>query len=190
MILRDSAQSVRTQKDAGNRTARWQAPSSGSRSTRTPRAQDRARDGRRQIEIAGVRIHGMTEGVLHEAESESVEGNIAAIVGGRAERDEEIGVEVTAAVDGRDVRVARATARPGATGTSERHDRSDRISKGCPEPEPWARRITVKRRVQAAGMPRGVRLPAELSKLRRVMAMQSPRVRVATLLQDATLPVR
>ena len=132
----------------------------------------------------------MTEGVLRGAESENVEAKIAATAGDRAERDEAIGVKVTAAVDGRDVRAVKATARPGATGTSVRHARSDRISKGCPEPEPWARRTTVKRRVQAAGMPREVRLPAGLSKLRPATAMRSPRVRVAKLLQDATLPVR
>ena len=132
----------------------------------------------------------MTEGFLHEAESENVEAKIAVIAGGRAERDEETGVEVTAVVDVRDVRAVRRTARPGATGTSERHDRSDRISKGCPEPQPWARQTTEKRRVQAAGILRGARLPAELFRLQPATAMRSPRAKVATLLQDAALPVR
>ena len=132
----------------------------------------------------------MTEGFLREAESENVEAKIAATAGGRAEKDEETGVKVTATVDGKDVGAVKATGRPGATGTSVRRARSDRTSKGCPEPEPWARRITVKRRVQAAGMPREARLPAELFRLRPATAMRSPRVRVAKLLQDATLPVR
>ena len=189
-ILRDLAQIARIPKDVGNRTARWQAPSSGSRSTRTPRAQERARDGRRQIVIAEARARGRIGGRLHGARIGIVGTETVVIAGGRAEKDEETDEGTIVVPDARDVGAGRRTARPEATGVSERRGRSERISKGCPEPQPWARLTTERPRVQAVGALLGALLPAEPFRPQPVMVMRSPKAKVARLPRDVASPVR
>ena len=89
LIPRDSARIVRIRRGAGSRIALWQAPSSGSRSTRIPRAQERARDGRRQIVIAEARARGRIGERLHGARIGIVGAETAVTAGGQAETDEE-----------------------------------------------------------------------------------------------------
>ena len=175
----------------GNRIARWQAPSSGRRSTRTPGTQDRARDGKRQIEIVGARVH-RTGGILRGAKIEIVGIGAAVTAGGRAERGEETDVETIVAPDARGARAVRRITRPGAPEVSERRGRNgnDRISKGCLEPQPWAQRTTGRPRVETVGALLGARPPAEQSRLQPVMVMRSPRVKVASLPRDVASPVR
>ena len=103
LILRDLAQNVRILKDVGNRTALWQVPSSGSRSTRIPEAQERARDGRRQIVIAGARAPGQIGGRLRRARIGIAGIETAAAAGGRAKKGEEIDEGTIVVVDARDV---------------------------------------------------------------------------------------
>ena len=99
-------------------------------------------------------------------------------------------METIVAPDARDVRAVARTARPEALEVSERRGRNARISKGCLEPQPWARRTTGRPRAQAVGTLLGARLPAELSRLQPVMVMRSPRVKVASLPRDVASPVR
>ena len=178
--------------DVGNRIARWQAPSSGRRSTRTPGTQDRPRDGRRQIAIVGARVHSETGGILRGAKIEIVGIGTAAPAGGRAEKGEETDVETIVAPDARGARAVRRITRPEAPEASERRGRNgnDRISKGCLEPQPWARRATGRPRAETVGTLLGARPPAEQSRLQPVMVMRSPRVKVASLPRDVALPVR
>ena len=164
LILRGSAQNVRIRKDVGNRTALWQAPSSGSRSTRIPRAQERARDGRRQIVIAEARARGRIGERLHGARIGIVGTETAVTAGGRAETDEETDEGTIVVVDVRDVRAAKGTVPLEAMGISERRERNERISRGCLEPQPWARLTMGRLRAQAVGTLLEARKPAELSK--------------------------
>ena len=180
--------SARTPKDAGSRAAHWRLPSSGSRSTRTLGTQGRVRGGRRQIATAGARTRERTEGLPPEAE---IVGTATAVpAGGRVEKGEETDVGKNVAPGARDVRAVGRTARPEAPEVSERRGRNGRTSEDCREPQPWARPTTGRPRVQVVGSLLGDRLPAELSRLQPVMAMRSPTAKVATLLQDAALPVR
>ena len=183
----------------GNRIARWQAPSSGRRSTRTPGTQDRPRDGRRrivivgrQIAIVGARVHSETGGILRGAKIEIVGIGTAAPAGGRAEKGEETDVETTVAPGARGARVARGRMRLEEPEVSVRRGRNgnDRISKGCLEPQPWARRATGRPRVEIAGTLLGARPPAEQSRLQPVMVMRSPRVKVTSLPRGVALPVQ
>ena len=76
------------------------------------------------------------------------------------------------------------------TGTNERRERNEQISKGCPEPQPWARQKTEKLRVQAAGTLLEARKPVELSKLLAETVMRNPKAKGISLLQDVTSPAR
>ena len=67
---------------------------------------------------------------------------------------------------------------------SERRDQSEQISKGCREPQPWARLTMGRRRAQAAGTLLGARKPAEPSRPPPEIVMRNPKLKVASLLQD------
>ena len=190
LILRDLAQNVRILKDVGNRTALWQVPSSGSRSTRIPRAQEQASGGRRQSVIAGARVRGQIGGRLRRARIGIAEIETAATAGGRAKKGEETGEGTIVVVGARDVRAAKETVPLEAMGISGRHERNERISKGCREPQPWARPTMERLRAPAAGTLLGVRRPAELSKPLPVTVMRDPKARVASQLQDVASPAR
>ena len=69
-------------------------------------------------------------------------------------------------------------------------ERNEQISKGCPEPQPWARQKTEKLRVQPAGTFLGARKPVELSKLLPGTVMRNPKVRGITLLQGVPSSAR
>ena len=191
---------VRIRKDVGDRTALWRAPSSGSRSTRIPKTQERARDGRRQTVIAEARAHGRIGGRLRGARIGIVGTGTAVTAGGRAETDEVTDEGTIAVANVRDVRAAKETVRGvgavmetvllEAMEISERRDQSEQISKGCREPQPWARPTTGRRRVQAAGTLLGARKPAELSRPLPEMVMRNPKLKVAGLLQDVASPAR
>ena len=191
---------VRIRKDVGDRTALWRAPSSGSRSTRIPKIQERARDGRRQIVIAEARAHGRIGGRLRGARIGIVGTETVATADGRAEMGEvtdEGTIEVANVID---VRAVKETARgaeaameialPEATGISGRRDQSEQISKGCREPQPWARPTTGRRRVQAAGTLLGARKPAEPFRPLPETVMRNPKLKVASRLQDVALIAR
>ena len=184
LILRDLAQNVRILKDVGNRTALWQVPSSGSRSTRIPRAQEQASGGRRQSVIAGARVRGQIGGRLRRARIGIAEIETAATAGGRAKKGEETGEGTIVVVGARDVRAAKETVPLEAMGISGRHERNERISKGCREPQPWARPTMERLRAPAAGTLLGVRRPAEPFKLLPETVMRSPKLKVANRLQD------
>ena len=96
------------------------------------------------------------------------------------------------AADARGARAVRRITRPGAPEVSERRGRNgnDRISKGCPEPQPWARRVTGRPRVEIVGTLLEARPPAEQSKLQPVMVTRSPRVKVASLPRGVASPAR
>ena len=185
---------VRIREDVGDRTALWRAPSSGSRSTRIPKTQERARDGRRQIVIAEARARGRIGGRLHGAKIGTVGTGTAVTAGGRAETDEVTDEGTIEVANVRDVRAVKETARgaeavmetalPEATGISGRRDQSEQISKGCREPQPWARPTTGRRRAQAAGTLLGARKPAEPSRPPPEMVMRNPKLKVASQLQD------
>ena len=189
-ILRGLARNVRIRKDAGNHTALWQEPSSGSRSTRIPRAQERVRGGRRQIVIAGAPALGQIGGRLRRARIGIAGIETAAAAGGRAKKDEETGEGTIVVVDARDVRAAKETVPLEATGISGRHERNERISKGCQEPQPWARPTMGRLRAPAAGTLLGARKPAELSKPPPVTVMRDPKATVASRFQDVASPAR
>ena len=75
-------------------------------------------------------------------------------------------------------------------GISERRERNERISKGCLEPQPWARLTMGRLRAQAVGTLLGARKPAELSRPLPVTVMRNPKAKVASLLQDVASPAR
>ena len=195
-ILRGSEHPVQIRTGAGDRTALWQAPSFGNRSTRTRRTRGRirggrpltvtVREGRRRI------VTAVTGGRLRGARIGTAETGTVAAAGGRAERGEETDVETIVAPDARGARAVRRITRPEAPEASERRGRNgnDRISKGCLEPQPWARRATGRPRVETVGTLLGARPPAEQSRLQPVMVMRSPRVKVASLPRDVASPVR
>ena len=199
-ILRGSAQIVRIRKDVGDRTALWRAPSSGSRSTRIPKTQEQARDGRRQIAIAEARARGRIGERLHGARIGIVGTGTAVTAGGRAETGEETDEGTTVVANVRDVGAAKETVRGvgavketvllEAMGISERRDQSEQISKGCLEPQPWARLTMGRLRAQAVGTLLGARKPAEPSRPLPVTVMRNPKVKVASLLQDVASPAR
>ena len=197
---RGSVRTVRIREDVGDRTALWRAPSSGSRSTRIPKTQERARDGRRQIVIAEARAHGRIGGRLRGARIGIVGTETVVTADGRAEMDEvtdEGTIEVANVIDVRAVKeTARGaeavmeTALPEVTGVSGRRDQSEEISKDFREPQPWARPTTGKHQVQAAGTLLGVRRPAEPFKPPPGTVMRNPKLKVAIRLQDAVLTTR
>ena len=193
--LRGSAQNVRIRKDVGDRTALWRAPSSGSRSTRIPKTQERARDGRRQTVIAEARAHGRIGGRLRGARIGIVGTETVVTADGRAETDEVTDEGTIEVANVRDVRAVKETARgaeavmetalPEVTEISGRRDQSEEISKDCREPQPWARSTTGRRRAQqAAGTLLGVLRPVEPSKLLPETVMRSPKLKVANRRQD------
>ena len=190
LILRGLAPNVRIPKDVGNRTALWRVPSSGSRSTRIPRAQEQASGGRRRSVIAGARVRGQIGGRLRRARIGIAEIETAAAAGGRAKKGEETGEGTIVVVGARDVRAVRETVPLEAMGISGRHERNERISKGCREPQPWARPTMERLRAPAAGTLLEARRPAELSKPLPVTVMLDPKARVASQLQDVTPPAR
>ena len=197
-ILRGSEHPVRTRTGAGGRTALWQAPSFGNRSTRTRRTRGRIREGRPlTVTVREGRrriVTAVTGGRLRGAKIEIVETETVAAADGRAERGEETDEE---AIEGNviDVRVAKEIvtgteavteiALPEAMEATVRRDQREKISKDYREPQPWARGTTGRRRVQAAGMLLGVRRPAEPFRPPPGMAMRSPKPKVANKLQDA-----
>ena len=103
LILRGLAQNVRILKDVGNRTALWRVPSSGSRSTRIPRAQEQASGGRRRSVIAGARARGQIGGRLRRARIGIAGIETAAAAGGRVKKGEETDGGTIVVVDARDV---------------------------------------------------------------------------------------
>ena len=187
-------------QDAGDRTALWRAPSSGSRSTRIPKIQERARDGRRQTAIAEARVHGRIGGRLRGARIGIVGTETVVTADGRAETDEVTDEGTIEVANVRDVRAVKETARgaeavmetalPEATGISGRRDQSEQISKGCREPQPWARPTTERRRAQAAGTPLGARKPAEPFRPLPETVTRNPKLKVASRLQDVALIAR
>ena len=191
---RGSVRTVRIRKCAEGRTVLWQAPSFGSRSTRTLKIRERARGGRHQTVTAGARVHGRIGGHLRGARIGIVETETVATADGRAEKDEatdEGTIEVANVIDVRAVKeTARGaeavmeTALPEVTGVSGRRDQSEQISKGCREPQPWARPTMGRRRVQAAGTLLGARKPAEPSRPPPETVMRNPKLKVASRLQD------
>ena len=197
---RGSVQTVRIRKDVGDRTALWRAPSSGSRSTRIPKTQEQARDGRRQIAIAEARARGRIGERLHGARIGIVGTETAVTAGGRAETGEETDEGTTVVANVRDVGAAKETVRGvgavketvllEAMGISERRDQSEQISKGCLEPQPWARLTMGRLRAQAVGTLLEARKPAELSKPLPVTVMRDPKAKVASLFQDVASPAR
>ena len=188
LILRGLAPNVRIPKDVENRTALWRVPSSGSRSTRIPRAQEQASGGRRRSVIARARVRGQTGGRHRRARIGIAEIETAAAAGGRAKKGEETGEGTIVVVGARDVRAAKETVPLEATGISGRHERNERISKGCREPQPWARPTMERLRAQVAGTLPEDRLPAEQYRRRAVTVTRSPKVKVVKLLRDVTLP--
>ena len=191
---------VRIREDVGDRTALWRAPSSGSRSTRIPKTQERARDGRRQTAIAEARVHGRIGGRLRGARIGIVGTETVVTADGRAETDEVTDEGTIGVANVRDVRAAKETARGagavmetvlfGAMEISGRRDQSEQISKGCREPQPWARPTTGRRQVQVAGTLLGVRRPAEPFKPPPGTVMRDPKLKVAIRLQDVVLIAR
>ena len=200
LTLRGSVRTVRIQKGVGDRTALWQAPSFGSKSTRTRRIRERTRGGRRlTVTARGGRRRTVTAvigGRLRGARIGTVETETVAAADGRAEKGEvtdEGTIEVANVID---VRAVKETAR-GAGGVMETalpevmeisgiRDQSEEISKDCREPQPWARSTMWRRRAQqAAGTLLGVLRPVEPSKPLPEMVMRSPKLKVAIRLQDA-----
>ena len=192
---RGSVRTVRIRKGVGDRTVLWQAPSSGSRSTRILKIRERARGGRRRTVTAGARVHGRIGGHLRGARIGIVETETVAIADGRAEKDEATDEETIEVANVIDVRAVKETARgaeavmetalPEVMEISGRRDQSEEISKDCREPQPWARPTTGKHQVQAAGTLLGVLRPVEPSKLLPETVMRSPKLKVAIRLQDA-----
>ena len=100
----------------------------------------------------------------------------------------------------RDVRAVKETARgaeavmetalPEVTGISGRRDQSEQISKGCREPQPWARPTTGRRRAQAAGTPLEARKPVEPFRLLPETVTRNLKLKVASRLQDVALIAR
>ena len=198
LTLRGSEQTARIQINVGDRIVLWQAPSFGSKSTRTRRTRERTRGGRRlTVTARGGRRRTVTAvigGRLRGARIGTAETGIVAAADGRAERGEETDEE---AIEGNviDVRAVKEIvtgteavteiALPEAMETIGRRDQSEETSKDYREPQPWARPITGKRQVQVAGTLLGVRRPAEPFKPLPGMAMRSPKLKVANRLQDA-----
>ena len=197
-ILRGSEHPVRIRTGAGGRTALWQAPSFGNRSTRTRRTRARIRGGR-PLTVTGREgrrriVTAVTGGRLRGARIETAETGIVAAADGRAERGEATDEET---IEGNviDVRAVKEIvtgteavteiALPEAMETTGRRDQSEEISKDYREPQPWARPTTGRRQVQVAGTLLGVRRPAEPFKPLPGMAMRSPKLKVANRLQDA-----
>ena len=187
----------------GDRTAPWQAPSSGSRSTRTPGVLGQIRGDRRRSETVEARILGRTRGRLRGAGIETVgteteiavgieivETGTAAAAGGRAETDEETGEGTIVTVDVRGGGAVKEIVSIEPTGTSERRERNEQISKGCREPQPWARQTMGRLRVQAAGTLLEARKPVELSKPLPETVMRNPKAKGISLLQGVASPAR
>ena len=202
LTLRGSARTARIQIGVGDRIVLWQAPSFGSKSTRTRRTRERTRGGRRlTVTARGGRRRTVTaviRGRLRGARIGTVGTETVATADGRAEKDEVTGEGTTEVVNVIDVRAVKETVRgaeavmetalPEVTEISGRRDRSEEISRDCREPQPWARSITGKRRAQqAAGTLLGVRKPAEPFMPPLEMVMRDPKLKVAIRLQDAIL---
>ena len=200
LTLRGSVRTARIQIDVGDRIVLWQAPSFGSKSTRTRRTRERTRGGRRlTVTARGGRRRTVTaviRGRLRGARIGTVGTETVATADGRAEKGEVTGegtIEVVNVIDARAVKeTARGaeavmeTALPEVMEISGRRDQSEEISKDCREPQPWARSTTGKRRAQqAAGTLLGVLRPAEPFRPPPEMVMRNPRLKVAIRLQDA-----
>ena len=196
---RGSVRTARIRKGVGDRTALWQVPSSGSRSTRTRRTRERIRGGRRlTVTARGGRRRIATAvigGRLRGARIGTVGTETVATADGRAEGEviDEGTIEGANVID---VRVVKETARGAEAamrtvllGVKEiigKRDQSEEISKDFREPQPWARSITGKHRArQAAGTLLGVRRPAEPFRPLPEMVMRNPKLKVAVRLQDA-----
>ena len=207
LTLRGSEQTARIQINVGDRIVLWQAPSFGSKSTRTRRTRERTRGGRRlTVTARGGRRRTVTaviRGRLRGARIGTVGTEIVATADGRAEKDEVTGEGTTEVVNVIDVRAVKETAR-GAEAVMEtvlpevteisisgRRDQSEEISKDCREPQPWARSTTGRRRAQqAAGNLLGVLRPAELFRPPPEMVMLDPLLKVVIRFQDATSSTR
>ena len=144
---------------------------------------------------AGARVHGRIGGHLRGARIGIVEAETVATADGRAEKDEAIDEVTIEAANVRDARAAKETVTgaegvmetvsPEVTEISGRRGQSEEISKDCREPQPWARWITGKHQVQAAGILLGVRRPAVPFKLLPETVTRSPKLKVDSRLQDA-----
>ena len=202
--LRGSVRTVRIRKGVGDRTVLWQAPSFGSKSTRTRRTRERTRGGRRlTVTARGGRRRTVTAvigGRLRGARIGTVETETVATADGRAEKGEVIDEGAIEGANVIDVRAVKETARgaeaametalPEVMEISGRRDQSEEISKDCREPQPWARPTMGRRRVQAAGTLLGARKPAEPSRPLPVTVMRNLKAKVASLLQDVASPAR
>ena len=203
--LRGSVRTVRIRKGVGDRTAPWQAPSFGSKSTRTRRTRERTRGGRRlTVTARGGRRRTVTAvigGRLRGARIGTVETETVAAADGRAEKGEVTDEGTIVVANVIDVRAVKETARgaggvmetalPEVTEISGIRDQSEEISKDCREPQPWARSITGKRRAQqAAGSLLGVLRPAGPFRPPPEMVMLNPLLKVAIRFQDATSSTR
>ena len=204
LTLRGSERTARIQINVGDRIVLWQAPSFGSKSTRTRRTRERTRGGRRlTVTARGGRRRTVTAvigGRLRGARIGTVGTETVATADGRAEKGEvtdEGTIEVANVIDVRAVKeTARGaeavmeTALPEVTGVSGRRDQSEEISKDFREPQPWARPTTGKHQAQAAGTLLGVRRPAGPFKPPPGTVMRNPKLKVAIRLQDAVLTTR
>ena len=121
---------------------------------------------------------------------ESVVIETAATVGGRVETVGETAEGAIAEVDMRGSGVVTETVHRGVTGISERHVLNEPTSRGCLEPQPWARRTTGRRRAQPAGTLLEDRNQVEPSKQPREMVMRNPRVKEISLLPGVASPAR
>ena len=202
LTLRGSERTARIQINVGDRIVLWQAPSFGSRSTRTRKTRERTRGGRRlTVTARGGRRRTVTAvigGRLRGARIGTVETETVAAADGRAEKGEvtdEGTIEVVNVIDARAVKeTARGaeavmeTALPEVMEISGRRDQSEEISKDCREPQPWARSTMWRRRAQqAAGTLLGVRRPAEPFRPPPETVMRNPKLKVAIRLQDVVL---
>ena len=210
LTLRGSEQTARIQINVGDRIVLWQAPSFGSKSTRTRRTRERTRGGRRlTVTARGGRRRTVTaviRGRLRGARIGTVGTETVATADGRAEKDEVTGEGTTEVVNVIDVRAVKETARgaeavmetvlPEVTeisisGKRDQSEEIEEISKDCREPQPWARSTTGKRRAQqAAGSLLGVLRPAEPFRPPPEMVMLNPLLKVAIRFQDATSSTR
>ena len=204
LTLRGSARTARIQIGVGDRIVLWQAPSFGSRSTRTRRTRERTRGGRRlTVTARGGRRRIATaviRGRLRGARIETVGTETVATVDGRAEGEviDEVMIEAANEIDVGVVKEIAIGAEavteiglPEVMETSGRRDQSEETSKDFREPQPWARSTTGRRRArQAAGTLLGVRRQAEPSRPRPETVMLNPKLKVAVKLQDAVSIMR
>ena len=185
---RSTVRCARIPEGVGSRIASRRRPSFGSRSARTPGTPGRGqpRDGRRRNGAAAAQGRERTGGPLPEAE-ENGEIAIVATAGGRAGKAEETGAVRSGALAAIGERAVEMTDHLEASG---RRGRNGRISEGYlePEPQPWARQTTARRRARAAGRLLAAQAAIVPCRQQAVTGTLDPTGKECRLPKDAVIP--